>query len=395
MFENAKNIFTCFSMFIYRLRLKMKIQTNFSQRNTINNQSKATHPSNISFQNLMRAAECNRLKLPDTFFYRDYPAQIAAANSMQKNFKKNAMVIIASCSNGEELWSQLSLFKNPKEWKFLGVDIEKKLIELANKMVYSVDNFGVDSFLMNPKNSCSEPENNLFQLFHKVFKYGKKPRFEINNSETYACRRSSKSFKQEFFEVKDEYKSLAEFLVNNVNNIHEIDTGGRKVAGVAFRNAAYHDMENHLNEVISGYVDSAPKDIDRQAIANNLINNIDKTVDKNGVFMLGNHEKDHIFLTDNFTSPSDVRKVGDLPDFQKCLKSYKDYIIKYRQPKLHKEYLEDWERVADIEFYAKSPIQSALERDKRFVPIFNSPVNFETDFFTEKYSMPTVWQKVK
>jgi len=373
----------------------MKITNNYSQKNTINNQTMATRAQNISFKNLMRAAESNRLKLPDTFFYRDYPAQMAAAKYMQNNFKKNAMMIIAACSNGEDLWSQLSFFKNPKEWKFLGVDIEKNLIELANKMVYSVDNFGVDSFLMNPKNPCSEPENNLFQLFHKVFKYGKKPPFEINNSETYAWRRHSKSFKQEFFEVKDKYKPQAEFLVNNVNNIHEIDTGGRKVAGVAFRNAAYHDMENHLNEVISGYVDSAPKDIDRQAIANNLINNIDKTVDKNGVFMLGNHEKDHIFLTDNFTSPSDVRKVGDLPDFQKCLKSYKDYIIKYRQPKLHKEYLEDWERVADIEFYAKSPIQSALERDKRFVPIFNSPVNFETDFFTEKYSMPTVWQKVK
>ena len=247
--------------------------------------------------------------------------------------------------------------------------------------IYSLFPYWNDSFLLpnynfaqsylttHSKEKCKE-EYALKKLFHSFME--EVPAFseynDINNKSQFnSLRDKTDFFYEKFYRLKEEYKSLIDLRLGDIMSVGKYNKKG-PVGAIFFRNAMYHLCQNNINEVFD-YSERPKMAINKKDALKDLVRGIHKTLDLNGIFIIGNHIKEHLFWADNSTLPSEKILFCETPFFNS----------------LSKKHL----KCKNIMCYKTSPLVQVLE--KKFEPVFYSKVNF----FGKNISVPVIWKKIR
>lgn len=300
----------------------------------------------------------------DSAFFRGNGILRAVINNLEKNFPDGAEVLDYACSNGEEAISILAQLKNRFKYPIRAFDVSSVALTQAKTGIHSVFSGFYDSYLL--RESRSNEKSMLRSLFLSVMQPINKPDVSINSSKFYT-KLSNKmhDFKEEYFKVQDKYITTIDYSKGDIRDLGTLKTE-RPVGAILFRNAFYHLCNNKILEILAGKSYLTPS-ANKVEVAENIVNNVYHKLDKGGIFAIGNHYKDNIFIADKNISLEQTVK-------------FKDTIF----------YNEDYADAGDTLFMKKSPIVAALAKDGKFSPVHYSYVIFLDNI----YKYPTVWQKV-
>lgn len=379
----------------------MKIQSNFANFNK-NKQSKiqkSPKPSQaVKFQGTRRCVPGQSWKKLNSYFYRSYGTLEDLKNNVTQFLPKNSLVVSAGCSTGEEIASFRSLFDNPDDYSYMGIDVQKDVIDIAKKEIYTLFPDWFDSFLLMSDKDLSQSEILLKfkKCFFKMFEPTEKPPYEINNDPDFLAKRELGMTYEEFFKIKDEYKNKLQFLQRDVRDINKIDTGDKKIGAVLLRNTFYHPLENHIDELLNSKNIAVSPNINRQAVVDEIIDPIYEVLLPKGSFALGNETKDHFIPADSFTPSWNIMYVADLPNYRLYLQDLqkKAALPEKKLFDIQSE-IEKIKALGEIKLCKKSPIEIALQKDGRFIPSNNVKVELNTPFANIRKNTSTVWQKAK
>lgn len=300
----------------------------------------------------------------DTSFYRDPTTLCGATKILFKQFPEGCDILDFAGSNGEEAISLYSFLndKNDNKYKIYAYDTSEKALDLARKGVYTVYRpWSFDSFLLE---ECDEndfykyPANfylpKVKRCFSEVMEKTSKPNFEINDTEFIEHLKIFDNFKIEYFKLKENLKSKFSFNFGNINDIKDL-AKDKKVGAVLFRNAMYIETQNWS---LKDYDRAEELDINKSKIIENIVSKVYDVLEPGGLFILGDIEKDFVYLADKFVDENN-RKF--LPEFF-------------------------------VEIYKKSPLIKALQKNNRFH--LKKQSNVSQPILMEKCAkVPTIWQK--
>jgi len=157
----------------------------------------------------------------------------------------------------------------------------------------------------------------------------------------------------------------------------------------------YNDLENQL-ELINTFHEKIIKEIDRQEIANNSIEELYKKTKKNGILVMGHNPREHFILADDFTPESNRISIAEFPNFQKRYNNFKRALEAANvSEKNLQEWLNEREQIGQIQFCKTSPLSIALQESGRFKPLHFSNISLDYEYFTQPQTVPLIWQKVK
>lgn len=308
----------------------------------------------------------------DSWFFRDYETLSTAAKEIKTAFPNGTRILDFACSNGEEMISLKALLPE-KHYNIIGYDTSEHALKLAKKGVYTVFSNWYDSFLL-PDCAPKGEEAYLQKAFHFIMKQDTPPvqdRF-INNKVSFLnVKNYIPNFKELFFKVRDNYVESIDIRrgdIRNLGNNRTLNTGA-----IFFRNAFYQICGNDLSERLKGKGDFEILNVDKLKAASELADRVYNKLEKGGIFVIGDHIKDHLFVADRFAPNEDVIRFRDTV-------FYNPELVKHRAN-------------ADMKVYKKSPLAAALEKDGRF-----SPIGFSTTFLEHgdiKLKVPTIWKRLK
>lgn len=298
----------------------------------------------------------------DTSFYRDMQTLANSAYMLEKTFPNGTDIIDFACSNGEEAISLYSLLNHKSnKYKIYCYDTSDKAVELGRKGVYTVYSPKSFDYMLLPDykfpNATQKQKaylNDLRSCFNSIMEETNKPSYEINDISYISQLEKLPDYKIRYYKLKDEHKNNIKIDKGNINNIDKL-LPNKKVGAVLFRNAMYIETGNlSANE----FSFSEDLNINKKEIIERIV---DKVYDKllpGGLFILGDVEKDHVYIADNHVKEKD-----------------KIFIRGYC-----------------TSIYKNSPLWEALSKDGRFEPVLykkvDSPVILEKG---EK--VPTIWRK--
>ncbi len=294
----------------------------------------------------------------DTSFFRDVETLDKAASILRKKFPKGTDILDFACSNGEEAISLHAILnnKNKGKYKIYCFDKSKNIIDIANKGVYTVYNGpSSDGYLISPFVLHDKKYKELVNAFNEIMEETGKPDYPINDENflKFISQMYEDEFKIKHFKIRDKYKDNFQFNVGDINDIDKLFPD-KKAGAILFRNAFYIPTHNlALNEFQS----DIRTDINKQEIIDKIV---DKVYDKllpGGLFILGDNEKDHVFISDECLTDAETLFVP----------SY--FATIYKQP----------------------PVYKALTREHRFSPVHKKMINCAMG----KMEIFTVWQKNK
>lgn len=305
-------------------------------------------------------------------FYRDIPTLLSAVSILDKTFSDGTDIIVGACSTGEELISLYSLMPKGERYRFIGLDISKDALDIAqNKNIYSIcPNYGDDFLLEQSKDkvlklltSCfwnvmEKTDKPDFKLNEPVFKFGFGDQNAADDNDEIYCR------------VKDSHRKNLNFDECDIKKINEFETD-KKAGAIFFRNALYLLTGNYLSNGILDAKEGHNIYFNKSKCLSSVVDAVYDKLDNGGIFVLGDIVADHIYLADKFTPRKDKLKIDDVPMFNDDI----DY------------YMAD----PDTEIYKESPLYAALKRDDRFRPLFYS--NLTRNSYSQ--DVPTIWQKNK
>lgn len=305
---------------------------------------------NINFQSYNKLNPKTGMSA-STSFYHDLPTLKKAVEIIENNFPKGADILVYAGSNGEEAISIYSLLKNPEKYSIYSIDPFKEAIDYANRGVYSILRLAEDGFLINEN---YDSEDQLKDCFLKYMQEIEKPPYNLNNyTDTIYRIRCSGYVMEKFFSMKQQVKEGIKFLEGDIKDIESFKND-KPVGGIFFRNALYHLTDNNLIGVLQ-YGEKPNIDVNRRAILKDLINKIDKKLAPNGIFVMGNHTQEHLYLADNHT-----------PFYKRAT-------------------------MQGIKFMTSPPHIKALIKNGHFKSCFEQDVQV----LGNKIIMPLIWQKIK
>ena len=293
----------------------------------------------------------------DTSFYRDIETLVCAAELLKNTFPKGTDILDFACSNGEEAISLYSLLNNKNgKYKIHCYDTSDKAVELGKKGIYTI--FYPRSYdynlLPDLDTSYNPNADKIKSCFYSIMEETQKPKYEINDVNFINYLERFPQFKIRYYKLKDEYKNTIEINKGNINNIDKI-LPNKKVGAVLFRNAMYIETGNLF---VCEYNLNEDLDINKKEIIEKIV---DKVYDKllpGGLFILGDVEKEHIYIADNHVKDKDKVFVRN---YCTCI-------------------------------YKNSPLWEALSKDDRFEPVLYKKVDYP-NILDELEKVPTIWRK--
>lgn len=318
----------------------------------------------------------------DTSFYRDLPTLVASTQILHQEFPKGTDILDFASSNGEEAISLYTLLhnKNNAKYNIHCFDKSQNVIDIANNGVYTVYSCGSDDaflykdfstnfmkdfikiYLGGIKEEFSSKNKSIDSLqylakkqFNEIMEPIQKPSFEINDVDfiNYMEQMFGTDFKLKHYKINDKYKDNFKFNVGDIQDIDKI-LPDKKVGAVLFRNAFYILTDNYaLNEF--DYVPENNVQLNKQKVIEGVVSKVYEKLSPGGLFILGDNQKDHIYLADDSLKENE-----------------KLFIYDYY-----------------AEVYRKSPLESALEKDNRFKPVFKKTINTALG----EIEITTIWQK--
>lgn len=310
----------------------------------------------------------------DSWFYRDTKTLKSAVTEIKTTFPSGAEIWDFACSNGEETISVKSLLEDSK-YKIIGYDSSTSALMLANKGIYTVFSNWYDSFLL-PNNEPEGFEKVLKNKFYQIMEETFPSEIEryINNKSTYFdIKKFYRDFIEKYFRINPERRDEIDIRRGNINLIDNYRNQD-KVGAIFFRNALYQMTGNDLNETIDQkkYFAHFPVNNKREIIEN-FVDKIHSKLETGGVFVIGDHIKDHLFLADKNLPDCEVILFKDTPFFDAG----------------NRKHLYE----ANLKLFKESPLKKALEKGKRFIPIGFSKTWL--DYGGSKLDVATVWKKVR
>lgn len=310
----------------------------------------------------------------DSWFYRDTKTLKSAVTEIKTTFPSGAEIWDFACSNGEETISVKSLLESPK-YTVIGYDSSISALKLAKKGIYTVFSSWYDSFLLQKEKSSGD-EKFLQEKFYGMMEEIQPPAFErhINNKTAYFnIKKFYHDFQEKYFRVAPQKRKEIDIRKGDINEIKHYRSQN-KVGAIFFRNALYQMTGNDLNETIEQRKHFASRPMDnKKEIIEALVNKIHAKLETGGVFVIGDHIKDHLFLADRNLPKNEVILFKNTPFFdignRKHISS------------------------SDVKLFKESPLKRALEKDGRFIPVGFSKTSL--DYGGIQIKVPTVWKKVR
>lgn len=299
----------------------------------------------------------------DTSFYRDPRTLMDTTEHLQKEFPQGCDILDFAGSNGEEAISLYTFLNKDSQnkYKIYSYDTSKKAIDLAKKGVYTIfrpmsfDQFLMSDFELNTLSvETQQYTKDIIKKFSKVMEMTTKPKHTINDPDFEDYIKTHSGHKFEYYKIKDEFKKNFDFEVGDIKDIENL-AQGKKVGAVLFRNAMYIETDNFgANQ----FDFNANYEINKKGVIEKLVSKVHKILEPNGVFVLGNIEKDHIYIADNSAKEDE------------------------------KFFLNEF----FIEIFKESPLWQALSKDNRFEIIGYSTVA-QACIMDKIDIVPTIWRK--
>lgn len=229
-----------------------------------------------------------------TNVFRDFPTLDFAANYITKTFPNGTNILDYACSTGDEALSLAVLLERAnrqKLFKIIGLDVDPLAIEVAKKGLHSIS-------YKDPDTLIDSHSPKLADLFKRLMKY-LKPTDEILPPGL-----SSASFEEDMF-LRNHKKldGILEFRAPEEGDVLRATSfePEKPVGAVFFRNALYQLTGNNC------------KNLDHDAsFVSKVADAIHSRLDKNGIFVIGNHEKDHLYLSKRNNQEVLTRKTNEI-----------------------------------------------------------------------------------
>lgn len=312
----------------------------------------------ISFGTLKRCTVNGNIL--DTWFFRKLETLKAVKKHIHGAFPEGTTILHCAGSAGQEAYTDAMMLNNPM-YKIISLDIDPEALELAKLNNHSIVPTAEDGFLIHNSKNLTPEQQNLQGIFKKFFKEIQKPEKPLNNRFYYKD--------EKFFKASDEINKRVEFANVDEGNVLDIDKfrPEEKVGAVYFRNGTYFLSKNNVLEVIHDTSDPNLVNIDALG---KMVEKVHSRLEDNGIFVLGSNAKEHLYLAPEGTLNSSVTQLKDTSLYNNLDKYSREYI-------------------KNMAFYNKSPLETALEKDGKFAPVFWDSV----DLFPE-IKVATVWKKV-
>ena len=316
----------------------------------------------------------------DSWFNRDINTLETAAENITMDFPKGADVLIYGCSTGEENISLKALLPDSR-YRIIGYDTSADALRIGKRGVYSLFSNWYDSYLLpNAPESVFDGVSksqrkkmlDLREKFHDMMyevpacnEYR-----DINNKTGYTgMKYSYPNFIEKFYSLRSNFRSQIDLRLGNFMKVGQVRKE-RPVGGIFFRNAIYHLCNNNINEVLS-YNETPGRFANKQLLMENLVNGVHKTLDKGGVFVIGNHIKEHLYLADETVPPENTVNFCDTPFYVETNQHHRSH--KY------------------LRCCKDSPLLQALLKDGRFEPIgFSEVVSYNC-----RVKVPVMFKKIR
>lgn len=229
--------------------------------------------------------------------------------------KPEINIIDGACSKGYETYTLAMLFSNTgKKVNILGFDIGKNAIDEAKKGVFDIQHltgnknavsvykmgFSAydDSYLAFPgsaklKGKQAEYKKLFDEFFTEIENYKPKRSYlEILKEKLFPD--FTPHINKKAFKIKPEKANCCSFIQGDILKLDEIVP--QKSADVLmFRNALYHLT---TKEGPLGFKTPLPDEIIIPAVKN-VVHQVDKALNKNGLFVIGENDCDHVLTTRN------------------------------------------------------------------------------------------------
>ena len=268
-------------------------------------QTKSIKPSFASY----RATNPITRMPASTDFYHDYPTLKESVRLLEQNFPEGCDILVYAGSNGEEAISIYSMLQHPERYNIHSIDPFKEAINTAQKGIFRVGYAAEDNFLiLNNSNDIQHREQRA--CFKKCF-------IPVEKIDPYSGKVSMKTLGyifeaiqnmgiEELFLLKPEVKERINFVEGDIRNIDSFKTQ-KPVGAVFFRNALYHLTHNNIMDT-DGF--SPDYGINRRKILKNLMDSVDRKLSPNGIFVMGHHLQEHMYLADPQTSFAHTKLFG-------------------------------------------------------------------------------------
>ncbi len=339
--------------------------------------------NNVKFTGILHIDKKNG-NINDSWFFRDEKILASSADHIKTFFPEGADVLIYGCSVGEENISFKSFVPESK-YRVIGYDTSTDALRIGKRGVYSLFSNWHDSYLMpnmnyplaecelanHSKEECIKMQE-LRRKFHEIM-------YEVPASEEYrdinnkygfiVMKYQNKNFVEKFYRVRDKFTKQIDLRFGNFINVGQIKKE-RPVGGIFFRNAIYHLCGNNVNEVLNF---NAPVQIchNIDKLMEYAVSCVHKTLDNDGIFVIGNHIKEHLYLADDLADKSKTISFCDTPYFVESNIKHQEY--------------------RNLKFYKESPLLTALLKDGNFEPIKYSVLSA----FGSKIEVPVMFKKVR
>ena len=312
--------------------------------------------SNINFKSY-NMIDNNTGNSISTNFYHDSEVLQKAVKIIEKEFPKGTNILVYAGSNGEEALSINTLLDKHFKYNIYSLDKSSKAIDFAHKGIYAIHPLADDGFLLNL--NAEENKQFLCRIFHKNF-LETKPSFPINNlsDPIYTIRFDNIDlYPQRYFIPKESFKKNVSFIKEDIKDI-EAFNNHQKAGAIFFRNSIYQLTDNNLSGVFK-HGDRPNLETNKRKIIHELIDKIYNKLEMNGIFILGNHLQEHLYIADRTIPLEDTVLVDD---------------------------------ARNIRFMKTHPVIEALKKNGRFKPLFEFLI---PGLGNNTLKLPLIWQKIK
>ncbi len=292
-----------------------------------------------------------------TNFYHDTEVLQKAVKIIEKEFPRGTNILVYAGSNGEEALSINTLLDKRFKYNIYSIDKSSKAIDFAHKGIYAIHPLADDGFLLNL--NSEENKQFLCRIFHKNFQETK-PSFPINNlsDPIYTIRFDNVDlYPQRYFIPKESFKENVSFIKDDIKDIESFNNH-QKAGAIFFRNAIYQLTDNNLSGVFK-LGDRPNLATNKRKIILELIDKIYNKLEMKGVFILGNHLQEHLYIADRTIPLEDTVLVDD---------------------------------ARNIRFMKTHPVIEALKKNGRFKPLFEFLI---PGLGNNTLKLPLIWQKIK
>ena len=293
-----------------------------------------------------------------TNFYHDSEVLQKSVKIIENEFPKGTNILVYAGSNGEEALSINTLFEKRFKYNIYSIDKSSKAIDFARKGIYAIHPLADDGFLVNHNS-----ENNkqfLSKIFHTNFIETDKPSFPVNNvsDPIYTIRFDNIDlYPQRYFIPRESCKENVSFIKGDIKDI-EAFNNHQKEGAIFFRNAIYQLTDNNLSGVFK-YGDRPNLETNKRKIIQELFDKIYNKLEMNGIFILGNHLQEHLYIADRTIPLEDTVLV---------------------------------DKVRNIRFMKTHPVIEALKKNGRFKSLFEFLI---PGLGNNTLKLPLIWQKIK